>query len=96
MINKKEIGRKVRVDALLDLALNLVTAEHIKMLQDHSLTNEDRKEILRQQYVATRGPISKDEFTGFMMTAAFYEFLKEQQAEANFDSQDTESATLAG
>ncbi len=26
----------------------------------------------------------------------FYEFLKEHQAEANFDSQDTESATLAG
>ena len=51
---------------------------------------------IRQRYIAARGPISKDEFTGFMMTVAFYEFLKEQQVEPNFVSRVPEFATLAG
>lgn len=76
--NKKAAGRKIMMDEIYDLALSLVTKEHLKMLQERSLTHEDRKETLRQKYVETRGSISRDEFTGFMMTAAFQEFLKEQ------------------
>ena len=73
--NKKSIGRKVKVDQLLNIALDLVTELHLHSLQEQSLTNEDRKELLRQKYIESRGPISRDEFTGFMMTAAFHEFL---------------------
>ncbi|PWU19423.1 MAG: hypothetical protein C5B49_05765 [Bdellovibrio sp.] len=75
--NKKTYGRKVKLDELIELALSLVTSDHIKLLQSRSLTNEDKKEMLRQKYVEVRGPISRDEFTGFMMTSDFQSFLAE-------------------
>lgn len=77
--NRKVFGRKVKLDDLIDLAIGLVAKEHIETLQNRSMTNEDRKEDLRRKYVALHGPISKDEFTGFMMTPAFSAFLQEQQ-----------------
>ena len=73
--NKKKVGRRVKIDHLLSLALDLVSEEDIKKLQNQSLTNEDRKEILRQKWVALNGPISKDEFTGFMMTEEYFNFV---------------------
>ena len=81
--NKKKAGRKIKVDHLLSLALDLVSDEHIKKLQDQSLSNEDRKEQLRQRYIEFRGPISRDEFTGFMLTKEFSGFLVEQSQTAN-------------
>lgn len=77
LANKKKVGRKVKLFELIELAVSLVTEEHLKMLQEQSMTNEDRKEVLRQKYIELRGQISKDEFTGFMMGPAFQEFLKE-------------------
>lgn len=75
LANKKKVGRRVKIDHLLSLALDLVSEEDIKKLQNQSLTNEDRKEILRQKWVALNGPISKDEFTGFMMTEEYFNFV---------------------
>jgi Rps23 Pro-64 3,4-dihydroxylase Tpa1-like proline 4-hydroxylase len=77
MANKKANGRKIRIEQVLNLALDLVNDEQIKELQERSLTNEDRKEILRQKYVAIRGMISKDDFTGFMMKPEFLDFLRD-------------------
>jgi hypothetical protein len=78
--NKKRCGRKIKADELLNLALDLVTEEHIKQLQEASLTNEDRRELLRQQYIETHGTISRDQFLGFMMTVEFQNFLKEHNS----------------
>jgi len=75
LANKKKVGRRVKIDHLLSLALDLVSEEDIKKLQNQSLTNEDRKEILRLKWVALNGPISKDEFTGFMMTEEYFNFV---------------------
>ena len=75
--NKKKFGRKIKLDDLIDLAIGLVTNEHLKMLQERSMTNEDRKELLRQKYIETRGPITRDEFTGFMLTNEFSDFMKQ-------------------
>src|ERR1700692_4653088 len=74
LVNKKKVGRTVKIDQVLNIALDLLTDEHVKKLQDQSLSNEDRKELLRQKYIESRGPISRDEFTGFMMSAEFSEF----------------------
>jgi Rps23 Pro-64 3,4-dihydroxylase Tpa1-like proline 4-hydroxylase len=79
LANKKKHGRKIKLPELLELAISLVKEEHIKMLQDQSMTNEDRKEILRQKYIQHRGSISRDEFTGFMMKPEFLDFVKEQE-----------------
>ena len=75
LANKKKVGRRVKINHLLSLALDLVSEQEIKKLQNQSLTNEDRKEILRQKWVALNGPISKDEFTGFMMTEEYFNFV---------------------
>lgn len=80
LANKKKLGRKVKLDHVLAIALDLVTEAHIKKMQDQSLSNEDRKEQLRQRYIIARGPISRDEFTGFMLTKDFSEFLVSQSA----------------
>lgn len=80
LANKKKLGRKIKLDHVLVIALDLLTNEHIRKLQDQSLSNEDRKEQLRQRYIEARGPISRDEFTGFMLTKEFFEFLAVQPA----------------
>jgi Rps23 Pro-64 3,4-dihydroxylase Tpa1-like proline 4-hydroxylase len=94
--NLKKQGRKIKLDQLIELAMSLITPEHIKMLQEQSLTNEDRKEILRQKYVSIRGPISKDEFTGFIMTAEFHDFLREQSSRSDSDVSMKQVAQIAG
>lgn len=73
--NKKKFGRKIKCDQLLNLALDLVTDDNLRTLQETSLTNEDRKEQLRQSYIQEVGPISKDAFTGFMLTEEFQKFM---------------------
>lgn len=54
-----------------------------RTLQEKSMTHEDRKERLRQRYIEERGPISKDEFTGFMLSADFVEFMKAHEGFSN-------------
>lgn len=80
--NKKKAGRTVKIDHLLSMALDLVADEHIKKLQDQSLTHEDRKELLRQKWAELHGPISKDDFTGVTLTKEFFEFLSSASAQA--------------
>lgn len=74
--NQKKIGRKIKIDEILKLGLHLITDTEIKKIQNTSLSNEDRKEQLRQIYIKKIGPITKDEFTGFMMKPDFLDFIK--------------------
>ncbi len=83
LANKKKIGRTVKFDQALSIALDLLTEDHAKVLQDQSLSNEDRKEILRQKWAELYGPISKDAFTGAMLTKDFSEFLKITESAEN-------------
>lgn len=83
LANKKKLGRKIKIDHVLAVALDLVIEEHIRKMQDQSLSNEDRKEQLRQRYIELRGPISRDEFVGFMLTQEFFIFLAEQSTATN-------------
>jgi hypothetical protein len=76
--NQKTAGRTIKMEEIFELALSLMTKEHLKMLQERSLSHEDRKELLRQRYIELRGPISKDSFIGFLMSADFPEFMREQ------------------
>ncbi len=63
-INKKDLGRRVRAEDYLTLALGLVTPKHLEQLQEESLTNADRLERAFRAYVAEHGSISKDEYLG--------------------------------
>jgi hypothetical protein len=75
--NDKDFGLSIKFDELCALAFDLVTEAHLKLLQERSMTNEDRRERLRQRYIKLRGPVTHDEFTGLMMKPEFFEFLKE-------------------
>lgn len=66
-INKKEFGRKVQPDSLITLLLGLLKSEHIQVLQESSLTNEDRFERHYVEYVKHNGPTTKDQFLGALM-----------------------------
>ncbi|MBL7558120.1 MAG: hypothetical protein JNM24_19980 [Bdellovibrionaceae bacterium] len=79
--NKKKFGRKIKLNDVIDFALSLLQPEHIKKLQTQSFTNEDRKEQMRLIYIDKIGTITKEEFTGFMMTDEFTEFRKQHFAE---------------
>lgn len=67
-INKKDFGRKVKVDQLLKLLLTLIKPEHIKGLQEQSLANADRLEMQYREFVKRNGDISKDEFLGKILS----------------------------
>jgi len=66
-VNKKNFGRKVRADQLLNLLLTLVKPEHIQKLQDESLSNSDRIEMKYREHVKQFGAISKDEYLGLLL-----------------------------
>ena len=66
-INKKDYGRKVKFDELLSLALNKVTANDHKALQECSLSNSDRFEKQYKEYATKNGSLSKDEYLGKLM-----------------------------
>ena len=68
-VNKKSFGRKVRVDQLINLLLELMKPEHIQKLQDESLSNADRIEMKFREYVRKNGAISKDDFLGMLLSA---------------------------
>lgn len=63
-INKKDLGRRVRAEDYLGLALSLVTPHHLERLQESSLTNADRLERDFRAYTTKHGPISRDEYLG--------------------------------
>ncbi|MGE0175075.1 MAG: hypothetical protein AB7T49_19935 [Oligoflexales bacterium] len=67
-VNKKPFGRKVRVDALVSRALNLLTDADIKALQEASLFNADRLEMAYLEHVKKHGSVTKDEFLGKLLS----------------------------
>ena len=66
-INKKEFGRRVRADELIQFALALVDNNHVAELQERSLSNADRLEQRYQEYVKANGTIAKDVFLGKLL-----------------------------
>ncbi len=65
--NKKDLGRKIKSDELLNLALSLIETKHILDLREKSLSNTDRLDRQYHDYSKQHGPISKDDFLGRLM-----------------------------
>jgi len=80
--NKKKFGRKIKLDDLLEICLDRITEDDIKMLQNKSIRPDERKEIMRQKYIDIYGEISKAKFTEFMMSAEYISFLKDHFIES--------------
>jgi hypothetical protein len=67
-MNKKDFGKRIKADELIGLALSLLEERHLKSLQDASLTNADRVELLYREHVKNFGATSKDEFLGKILS----------------------------
>lgn len=65
--NKKEFGKRIKADDLISLALSLLQDKHIAELQDQSLSNTDRLEHQRKEFIKQHGPITMDAFLGRLM-----------------------------
>ena len=73
--------RKLKIDDIFELALELVTDAHLKELRQKAMTNKVRMEILRQKYIELNGYISEDDFLGLAWSPQLQEFVKQQEAE---------------
>lgn len=78
--NEKKAGCKIKLDQVLNLALGLLTSDHIKKLQSDSLKGSDLQEIMRQKYIKQFGNISKEDYIAFTTTSAYAEFLVAQNS----------------
>ena len=63
-INKKDFGHNIRADEYLAFAISLISTDHIKQLQESSLSNSDRLDRDYKAYIDKFGHVSKDEYLG--------------------------------
>ncbi|MBX3041163.1 MAG: hypothetical protein KF789_10710 [Bdellovibrionaceae bacterium] len=61
-VNKKQSGKRVKMDALLLKLMTKITAADVAELQEASLTGRDRMEQSYRAYCAKFGQITMDEF----------------------------------
>ena len=66
-LNKKPLGKKIRVDDLILKVLSLIEEKHFEEIKNSTLTNADRLEMKYQEFCRANGPVSKDEFLGKLM-----------------------------
>ncbi len=68
-INKKQFGKRVKIDALLLRLLPKLTAADIVELQEASLTGRDRMEQSYRAHCAKHGAITMDEYLAHLLKA---------------------------
>ena len=66
--NKKDFGKRVRVEDLVALAIGLLEPKHVAELQEKSLSHADRLEQQYRAYNLKNGPISKDAYLGMRLS----------------------------
>ena len=73
-INKKHYGKKVTSEHLISLLLTLFKDEHIKVLQEQSLSNSDRLEQQFKTFVSKNPGTTKDDFLGRLLNGGISTF----------------------
>lgn len=63
-VNKKSYGRKIRDCEILSLAIRQINDDHIKQLQNSTMTEKDLLKIAHDDYQKLNGKISLDQFIG--------------------------------
>lgn len=65
--NKKDYGRRVRDGEIISFALKLVTPDHIKELQEKTISGKDRLQIAFQSFQKKNGKSSFEDFIGTLL-----------------------------
>lgn len=66
-INKKQYGKRVKIDALLMKLLSHISAKDVAELQEASLTGRDRMEQSYRAYCGKFGQITMDEYLALLL-----------------------------
>lgn len=88
-INKKALGKRVRLDALLLKLISKITAEDVAELQEASLTGRDRMEQNYRAYCAKFGAITMDEFLALISRETVLQILKGNSTKISVQSSST-------
>jgi len=67
-VNKKQFGKRVRIDKLIRLAMTYITEADIQKLQQQSLSHQDRLKMQYKDHVSKNGNVSYDDFIGHLLT----------------------------
>ena len=59
--NKKSLGRKVKSEDVVSLALSLITDKEIEQIKTGSYSSQDHFEIKYKKYCENNGSITKDQ-----------------------------------
>ena len=65
--NRKSYGRKVTDSEILAVAVSLVKPEHLKLLQDQTLSEQDRLKIAHEEFQKKNGKLTLDQFVGKLL-----------------------------
>lgn len=65
--NKKNFGRKVKDTEIISAALRLISSEHIRELQELTLSERDRLAMAHEEFQKANGKISLDQFIGKLL-----------------------------
>jgi len=65
--NKKNYGKVVQDSEIIAVGLSLIEDNHVKTLQEKSLSNKDRLNLNHEEYCKKHGKISLDEYLGILM-----------------------------
>jgi len=93
-INQKAMGKKVRADDVISLSLTLIKNEHFKHLQEASLTNAERMEMLFQEFKSKNKTATKDTFLGALLKGEITQKAETQTSQiSNKESMQVVGAT---
>lgn len=81
LANKKQRGRKITVDQIVQIAISKVTTEDIRHMQSNSLSNEDKLENLRLIYSKKHKNVTPDQFIGLLLSGQCSEFIEQHKIE---------------
>jgi len=85
--NAKPFGRKIKASHLLEMSLSLVKIEQIKLLQEQSLSNSDRLEMLIKNASEGDPNLTKDDVIGLLLEGE----LKARQSKKKQTKRESES-----
>ena len=66
-VNKKSFGRRIRDSEILSLGLRNLTNDHVKSLQEYSLSEKDRLRMAHEEYMKSHGKLTLDQFIGKLL-----------------------------
>lgn len=72
--NRKTLGKRVKADAIVQKALNLLDDHHLEEIKESTYSSQDKLEIQYKKHCQLNGHISKDQFLELLLANSLPEF----------------------